>query len=185
MAKPDFDEFVQQQQKDAEKIADFDPKRQLQEWYEHLDQLYKRIHSFMERYIGSNTAYITFDEITLTEEFSGSYPIRRMLLKIGRSAITFTPLGTMLIGSKGRVDVQGPRGGARLVLINKKAESARQLITVRVSRPGEPPPLLPTVEDVRKIEWAWKIATPAPQMKFLELTEEAFFDMILAVANAH
>jgi hypothetical protein len=184
MSKSEFDAFVQQQQTDPEKVADFDPKQQLQEWYDYLDLLYKKITVFMERYVNANTASIAYDLITLTEDFSGSYSIRRMLLKIGRSTITFTPIGTMLIGSKGRVDVQGPHGGARLTLINKKVSHARQLVSVRVSRPGDPPPALPTVEDVRKIEWEWKIMTPPPEMRFIELTDEAFFNMILTVANA-
>lgn len=184
MSKSDFDAFVQQQQHDAEKVAGFDPKQQLQEWYDYLDLLYKKIAGFMKQYINTNTASISYSDITLTEDFSGSYSIRRMLLKIGRSTITFTPIGTMLIGSKGRVDVQGPHGGARLILINKKASHPRQLISVRVSRPGDPPPALPTVEDVKNIEWEWKIITPPPEMGFIELTEEAFFDMVLTVANA-
>ena len=183
MSKSAFDAFVQEQQTDSEKIASFDPKQQLQEWYNYLDLLYTTITSYMERYISANTASITYDDITLTEDFSGSYSIRRMLLKIGRSTITFTPIGTMLIGSKGRVDVQGPRGGARLFLINKNVSSAQQLVTVRVSRPGAPPPALPTAEDVRAIEWAWKIVAPPPEIRFIDLTEELFFDMILTVAN--
>lgn len=184
MSKSEFNRFVQQQQIDAERVAGFDPKRQLQEWYDYLDLLYKKISLFMEQYVNANTASITYDNITLTEDFSGSYSIRRMLLKIGRSAITFTPIGTMLIGSKGRVEVQGPHGGARLILINKKVSHARQLISVRVSRLGDPPPPLPTVENVKNIDWEWKIITPPPEMEFIELTEEAFFNMILTVANA-
>jgi len=183
MSKSEFDAFVRQQQAGAEKVADFDPKRQLQEWYHYLDLLYKKIASFMERYVAANTASIAYDDITLTEDFSGSYSIRRMVLNIGRSAITFTPIGTMLIGSKGRVDVQGPSGGARLILINKQVSHARQLITVRVSSPGGPPPALPTAEDIKNIDWEWKIITPPPEMGFIELTEEAFFNMILTVAN--
>jgi hypothetical protein len=184
MSKSEFDSFVQQQQTDAEKVAGFDPKQQLQEWYDYLDLLYKKLDEFMERYVKAKTASLEYDTITLTEDFSGSYPIRRMVLKIGRSTITFTPIGTMLIGSKGRVDVQGPRGGARLILVNKEVSHARQLVNVRVSRPGDPPPPLPTVDDIKNIEWAWKIITPPPEMGFIELTDESFFNMILTVAHA-
>jgi hypothetical protein len=184
MTKSEFDAFVQKQQAEADNVAGFDPKQQLQEWLDYIDLLYKKINDYMDRYIAANTASITYNDITLTEDFSGSYSIRRMLLKIGRSTVTFTPIGTMLIGSKGRVDVQGPRGGARLILINKKVSHARQLISVRVSRPGDPPPRLPTVEDIREIEWEWKIITPSPEMGFVELTDETFFNMILTVANS-
>ena len=110
MTKSEFDAFVQKQQAEADKVAGFDPKQQLQEWLDYIDLLYKKINDYMAKYIAANTASITYNDMTLTEDFSGSYSIRRMLLKIGRSTVTFTPIGTMLIGSKGRVDVQGPRG---------------------------------------------------------------------------
>jgi hypothetical protein len=44
-----------------------------------------------------------------------------MILKIGRQEIVMTPIGTLLIGAKGRVDVVGPAGRARLVLVNSQA----------------------------------------------------------------
>ena len=98
--------------------------------------------------------------------------------------MTFTPIGTMLIGTKGRVDVQGPSGSTRLNLVNKQVTAARQLVQVTVMRPGDPPPAPPSPEAVKQIEWAWKLSTPPPEMKFIELTRETFLDMILAVANA-
>jgi hypothetical protein len=107
-----------------------------------------------------------------------------MILKIGSATVTFTPIGTMLIGTKGRVDVQGPLGNARLSLVNKRVTSARQLVQVTVRRPGDPPPAPASPEAIRQIEWAWKVITPPPEIKFIELTDETFFDMILAVANA-
>jgi hypothetical protein len=52
-----------------------------------------------------------------------------------------------------------------------------------MTRPGDarPAPLSP--EAIERIEWAWKISTPPPEMKFIELTQEAFFEMVLEVAN--
>ena len=44
-----------------------------------------------------------------------------MILKIGRQEITMTPVGTLLIGAKGRVEVVGPAGRTRLLLVNSKA----------------------------------------------------------------
>jgi hypothetical protein len=62
--------------------------------------------------------------------------------------------------------------------------SARQLVQVTVRRVGDPPPAPPSPEAVKAIQWTWKISTPPPEMKFIELTRDAFFDMIIAVANA-
>lgn len=181
MSRTDFDNFVQRKQEEEKEATAFDPKRELADWLRHLDALYAQIAEFLKSYADAGTARLELRDIELNEEFSGPYLAKQLFLRIGSSTVTFRPIGTMLIGSKGRVDVQGPRGNARLVLINKKITSARQLITVRVVEPGRPP--LPEVKS-DGLEWAWKIVTPAPEMKFIDLNEEAFFDMVLSVADA-
>jgi hypothetical protein len=185
MSKADFDAFVKRQQAEEKKEAELDPKQQLREWLDYLNALYEQIADHLKEYLDTGAAKITLRDIQLDEEFSGVYTARELILKIGPSTVTFTPIGTMLIGTKGRVDVQGPRGTARLVLVNKKVTDARQLIKVTVRRVGGPPlpPAPPTEQAIKQIEWTWKLSTPPPEMKFTELTQDTFFNMILAVAN--
>jgi hypothetical protein len=184
MSRSDFDEFVKRQQAEQQQAASFDPKEQLDQWFGYLDALYNEITSYLRTYIERGTAQIDYRNVSLNEEFLGVYETRQMILKIGRFTVTLTPIGTMLIGVKGRVDVQGPSGRATLFLVSKLATSARSLIHVTIRRPGDPPPSRSSPEPIRQIEWTWKIGTPPPEMKFIELTQEAFFDMILEVANA-
>lgn len=183
MNKSDFEAFVKRQQNTEQEEPPFDPKQQLQEWLDYLHVLYGQIEEYLTTYKQAGAVQIEYRDIRLNEEFSGDYTAREMILKIGRSTVTFRPIGTMLIGSKGRVDVEGPLGKARLVLINKKVTSARQLIQVTVTVAGHPPPAPPSREAIKNIEWTWKISTPPPAMTFIDLTQETFFDMILAVAN--
>ncbi len=184
MSKTDFDAFVKRQQSEQQKEESFDPKQQLDQWLGYLDALYEQMRGYLQTYIESGAAQIEYRDIPLNEEFIGAYTARKMLLNIGRSTVTFTPIGTMLIGTKGRVDVQGPIASARLSLVNKQVTTARQLVQVTIRRPGDPPPARPSLEAIKQIEWVWKISTPPPEMKFIELTQETFFEMILAVANA-
>ena len=182
MSRADFDRFVQRKQEEKAQSDSFDPKQQLADWLERLDALYTEIGNFLTPYIDAGKARTEFRPIQMNEEFSGPYEARQMFLSIGTSTIIFKPVGTMLIGSKGRVDVQGPRGSARLGLINRTVTHARQLIQVRVSLPGDRPHAPePSSEE---IEWEWKIITPAPEMKFIEFNEDNFFDMLLSVADA-
>jgi hypothetical protein len=185
MSKSDFDDFVKRQQAQQRvAAAAFNPKQQLDEWLGYLDALYKQITAYLQDYTKSGAAQLEYRDIQLNEDFIGSYTVRQMILKIGSATVTFTPIGTMLIGTKGRVDVRGPLGKARLSLVNKLVTSARQLVQVTARMPGDPPPAPVSPEAIRQIEWAWKVITPPPEIKFIELTEEAFFDMILAVTNA-
>jgi hypothetical protein len=187
MSKSDFDQFVKRQQAEQQELTDIvDAKRQHDEWIHYLGALYGDITRYLESYISTNQAQIDYRDIRLNEEFIGTYVAREMLLKIGRSTVTFTPIGTMLIGMKGRVEVQGSSGTASLILVNKLATSARSLIQVRVVRVGNrplPQPPQPSREEINKIEWMWKISTPPPEMKFIELTQDTFYDMILEVSN--
>jgi hypothetical protein len=184
MSKSDFDAFVKRQQTEKQQEAAFDPKQQLAQWLGYLDDLYSRITAYLQAYIESGAAQIEYRDIPINEEFIGAYIARQMRLKIGRSIVTFTPIGTMLIGTKGRVDVEGPFGTARLSLVNKQVTSSRQLFRVMITRPDDRPPAAPPSETIKQLEWTWKISPPPPETKFIELSEEAFFDMILAVANA-
>ena len=92
------------------------------------------------------------------------------------------PIGTLLIGSRGRVDVIGSGATqARLVLIDSKATRAADLVRVYVDLEGK----LPDVprEEPREIKWEWKMVTRPPERRFIELTQETFFEMIMEVAN--
>jgi len=182
MAKTDFDEFVKRQQRLPSNEGQIDWAGRRDEWLRSLDDLYAQIESFLEAYLASGQMRREFRQIQLNEESIGSYTAKEMVLKIGRQEVTFTPIGTVLFGMKGRVDVLGPAGGARLFLVNKKATSARSLVRVTVSIPGTTPP--PVRERTEPIEWVWKIGSPPPEMKFIDLTQQAFFEMILQVANA-
>ncbi|MDR3517226.1 MAG: hypothetical protein P4M00_15565 [Azospirillaceae bacterium] len=184
MTKTDFDKFVERQQAKQQEEAAFDHKKQLQKWLEYLDTLYKQINGYLEKYITNGAATITYRDVIINEDFIGPYAVQELILKIGLSTITFKPIGTMVIGTKGRVDVQGPRGSARLSLVNKQVTSARELVRVTVLRSGDPTPTSLSRKEIENIEWAWKIVTPAPQMQFIDLTPDAFFDMVLSVADA-
>jgi len=83
-----------------------------------------------------------------------------------------------------RLDVRGPAGSARLVLVNKKATSAKSMIKVTVHVVGslQKAPEQKT-ENKEPIEWEWKIVSPPPTMLFTSVTRDSFLKMILEIAN--
>jgi hypothetical protein len=98
-----------------------------------------------------------------------------MVIHIGLEEIKLVPIGTMLVGSRGRVDVVGRAGTSRLLLVNKKVTSPSQLISVTIVNPKNPPPAKRA--DLPPIEWAWKIASRPPTMTFIELNKSLFADV--------
>jgi hypothetical protein len=132
----DFDAFVKDQQSAALDDGPVNWENERDEWLIRLDGLYETIESFLAKYIESGEIKLDYSQISLNEENIGSYAARRMILKIGRREITLTPVGTLLIGVKGRVDVVGPAGRTRFVLVN--SEASRPQIKVTVSIGGKP-----------------------------------------------
>jgi hypothetical protein len=104
-----------------------------------------------------------------------------MVLRIGPKSVVLEPIGTFLIGSKGRVDITGPAGKAQLLLVDSKASGPASLIHVRIGVGGKLP--APPTEPSRKIKWEWKIVTRPPERRFIEVTQQTLFQLIMEVAN--
>lgn len=175
-----FDEFVRSQQADAHATANWNEIRD--EWLRHLDRLYRQIREFLKKYIDAGEIQIETSPLSMNEENIGLYTAPQITLRIGRKQVRFQPIGTLLIGSRGRVDVIGSGiASARLVLINKNFTQASDVIRVSVNLEGKLPG--PARKEPGEIELAWKIVTRLPERRFIELTQETLFEMIMEVAN--
>jgi hypothetical protein len=175
----DFGAFVKREQTAFAEEQSVDWAKEREEWLSRLKELYQRIESFLAGYIRADEIKLSYRDIELNEENIGSYRARQMILKIGRQEITPTPVGTLLIGAKGRVEVVGPAGRTRFVLVNSEASGPRPKVTVRIGKP-EPPA---SEAAPKEIKWAWKIATSPPTIQYIELTQDSLFQALLEVAN--
>jgi hypothetical protein len=182
MDRKDFDEFVKRQQGGTSVAAvEIDWEKERAEWLTRLDRLYSKIESFLRKYVSSGQIRYEYRTIELNEENIGSYAAKQMVLRIGRQEVNLVPIGTLLVGSKGRVDVKGPAGRAQMVLVDRRVSDPRSLIQVRVGVGGKLP--TPPSKRAREIEWEWKIVTRPPERRFIEITQQSFFDLIMEVAN--
>lgn len=171
-----FDDFIKTQ---AKKSVAFDKDKELNQWRGQVESFYKQIKGFLDRYITDETVRLEFKKQAMHEELLGAYEVDSLTLFIGANRIKFTPIGAMIIGAKGRIDMTGPRGSVTFVLVDK--DSTAPKISVRVWISGQNPP----PEDPPKTvhEWAWKISTPPPKIKYTELEEEAFQTALMEVVN--
>lgn len=181
MRNKTFDEFVNNEQKGAALDASIDWGQQRDDWLEQLGRLYSKIESFLSKYTSAGQIHHEYRLINLNEENIGSYAANEMILRIGRKEVDLVPIGTLIIGSKGRVDVVGPVGTAQLLLVDSRASSARSMIRVSVTVGAKPSVQRERPKDVK---WEWRIVTRPPERKFIDITQEAFFNLIMEVANA-
>jgi hypothetical protein len=177
--KSEFDAFVKRQQQSVASTGT-DWSRELEDWLRYLGELYGRIEELLQDYIKSGAIAVSYREIPLNEENIGSYTARQMTLKIGSQEISLKPVGTFLIGSRGRVDVVGSAGRTRFVLVDKDASRPNIRITATVrGQQAAPRPEAPS----RPITWTWKIATSPPGIEYIELTQESLFRALMEVSN--
>jgi hypothetical protein len=105
-----------------------------------------------------------------------------MVIRIGGKTINLKPVGTLLIGSKGCVDVIGPAAKAQLMLLNRKLTSLSQLIHVSVGVGGKMP-VPPPAKSPSEIDWTWRIVTRPPRREIVEINEDTFQKLLLEITN--
>jgi hypothetical protein len=88
------------------------------------------------------------------------------------------PIGTNLIAAQGRVDLIGPYGAVKFVLVNAASDRPR----IRVSQKDDQAPNPPTATQHEQT-LVWKIATQAPSIRYLPLAAESFYDAIMQVTQ--
>jgi hypothetical protein len=177
--RAEFEAFVKGQHARAEaETADWHDE--LPQWLKSLDELYDRLSGYLSTYIQSGQIDISYREVELNEDNLGTYSARQMIVRIGRQEIRLSPVGTLLIGAKGRVDIAGPVGRARLVLVDSKVSAPRFRVNVTIGGASAPDSSLGEAEE---IVWAWKIATSPPRIQYVDLSADTFFQVLIEVSN--
>jgi hypothetical protein len=143
--------------------------------------LYAMVGAYLGSYLDAGQIKIDYRSISLNEEYIGDYSVREMLITVGTKVIRMEPIGTFLIGSKGRVDVVGPVARARLLLVDSKIRFLAQMVQVSVDMNGGLPQT--PVPNPHPIEWVWRLVTRPPQSEIVVLTKETFLSMLVEIAN--
>ena len=100
-----FKEFVSKQNKAETKKAMIDKEARINGFKTDVAELYHEIERWMASFIREGSVVVENKEIDLFEEQLGRYRIEAKRLRIGLCNYNFTPIGTILIGADGRVDV--------------------------------------------------------------------------------
>jgi len=184
MASTSFDDFVRRQT-EAVKLSDETPidwQARKADWLQHLDNLYSQVNQYLKSYVDAGDIVIGYRTTDLDEKYIGPYSAKEMIITIGSKIIKLEPIGTFLLGSRGRVDVVGPLARARLILLDAEIKSLSELIHVSVSvdgKPLSPPPPKPRSD----VKWVWKIVMRPPRREVVELNKESFLDLLMEISN--
>jgi hypothetical protein len=179
MSKKQFEKFLEAKSQEDDPIKAIDWIAKKEEWLASLDALYREIEQWLSEYITSGKIKMERFPIALEEEYLGKYTAEKCLLVIGADRVMLRPIGTLLIGASGRVDMEGPKGTVKFIRTGKTSNGIR--ISVSVVSDNKPNDI-PRQAQPRE-EQVWKIATPPPRVRFIELTSDSFYDALMTVVN--
>lgn len=182
MTKKDFDKYLEQKQKAHKGVIGIDWESKKNEWLENLEKLYKLIQDSMEEYIQKGLVEIDYDNIELIEELIGTYKARRMIIKAAGEVVRLRPIGTNLIGAKGRVDMSGKSGSVKIVLVDSRMKGVSDYIKITVHEDSEPLKDIHQHEETN-VTWEWKFVTAPPTRKYQPVNEATIYSAIMELTN--
>ncbi|MCL2193413.1 MAG: hypothetical protein FWB78_08465 [Treponema sp.] len=181
MGRKEFDEFVTKS--DGEPQIAFDKDKELKEWKDFLKSLFSEMEGWIKSYVDKGLIKISTKKYPLYEEFYGEYEVDAIVLTFKEKAVYFEPIGTMLVGAKGRVDVKSEYGTRSLILVDKDSDGPNIKINVFTSE-RERKEHEEKVKPKKEISWDWKILDNKDRIKYIKLNEDSFFDIIMEVMSA-
>ena len=180
MGKKEFDEYLRKQQANTESRTQIDWNKKRDEWLKFVEDFYKELEGFLGEYTKSGDVTFDYREKDIHEDFIGQYRVKSLLIRIKNKDVVLDPVGTNLIGAKGRIDMTGEAGVVKFVLVDKNSSGPRISVTISTEGPQEEKG---TEEKRDQIEWGWKIATSPPRIRYIDINAESFFDALMEVIN--
>jgi hypothetical protein len=89
------------------------PKAVKEAWLKNLNHLYQQIEAWLALPCKERLLTMAYEEVMMYEEPLGTYPAQKMIIKVKGALgeqVTLTPIGAVLIGGYGRVDMENQRG---------------------------------------------------------------------------
>ena len=165
MGKKDLQAFIAAKKK-SEKTKEINWTKKKEDWLAKLNKLYTDIESWLND-LEQDVVSIKYIDKEINEDHIGIYTARKMILRIADEQVVLDPVGTLLIGAAGRVDMTGKNGQVKLVLVPASSTGVQIKVQIKEGNGQE--------------EMVWKIATPPPSIKYIELDSDSFSDALLEV----
>ena len=156
-----------------------DWQKEKNEWLGFIQSFYSSVESWLKPYKDAGKLTLNYQKIMLTEENIGTYDVNVMVVNFAGKKLKLEPIGTLLIGTKGRIDMEGARGSVQFILADKDKKGMNVRVSVSIN---EAPP---KKEEQPKVpDWTWKIVRrESHKISFKEFNEENFFDALMEVVN--
>ena len=98
-----------------EGVSRADWQKRKDRWLQSLRHLYDTIEGWLGDLKSDGTLTIAYEPIDMSEEHIGQYEAKSMSIRVGQESVVLEPLGTIVFGANGRVDVRSSSGYAMFV----------------------------------------------------------------------
>lgn len=155
-----------------------DVKAELTAWKSSIEALHKDVRSWLSPAGDKVTFKAT--QTDLHEDQLGTYQAPELLVAIGSESLTFKPVGRLVIGARGRVDVVSSSGKVAMLLLLGEHEGPQVVVRTFFSdeqrRKAADEDAKSEPRDPGKI--IWKIGRRATGVEVFPLTEDSFSDLL-------
>lgn len=181
MTQKRLEDFLTKKQEEQKEKPQINLEEIKDDWLRNIKVLYDGVNDWLDPFIKKNTVTTKYEEMEINEEYLGTYRVSKMILNISGDIVELVPIGRFILGVRGRIDMIGPNGKKRFLLVDKNADGPKIIVNFSVSSASKH-------EEVPKdapkdIELMWKIGTNPPKIKFLNLDADSFADSLLEVLN--
>lgn len=105
----------EKKQKADEEGSNVDWQQRRAQWLQSVRRLYGTIEEWLGDLKADGTVGISYRTIAMSEDQVGAYEADCMCIQVGQDRIVLEPLGTVIVGANGRVDVKGSNGDVTLL----------------------------------------------------------------------
>lgn len=166
----------------------FDAEGVIRLFRQRVEDFYCRVEQdWLKSLIDSGKIHCTREGIAVTEESLGTYPMDEMVIKFFRFTIRLTPIGTILIGSPGRIDMTFEGKSRMLVLVDRRITCAAEQIVIRErfvdGQQADDEEEQAEVEEKPKPEYVWKYIDDPREYTYAVLDKESFQNLIVELVN--
>uniref|UniRef100_C5D7S9 Uncharacterized protein n=1 Tax=Geobacillus sp. (strain WCH70) TaxID=471223 RepID=C5D7S9_GEOSW len=176
MGMENLEEFLKRKKKDAEQNK-IDWEQRKQQWLAEIAEFYNQVKAFLAPLQEKGLLSLNWEEVKKYEEYLGEYTTRKLYVNFPDQQVVIEPIGKNIIGAMGRIDMIGKNGNVMFLLVDKEAESPKIMVHFNDGLSKG----LEKIRETKNPEYVWKIATPPPNIKFIDLNKDSFSDALLEV----
>ena len=168
----DFKKFVENENKKKSE-SQFNPNERIHEFRRFVNIFYQSVESdWLYPFIESDEISTVEIERRIEEQFLGQYNINEKIIIIGNQSLFLRPVGTMLPGSFGRIDLTYEARSEMFVLVNPQIETPKQMLDNMYYN---------SMFNELHEDLIWKFVIKQPRLKYETITSDVFQKVIMEI----